>query len=61
MSYRVYPVTETELKHTGYRIKINGQDVETNTARVSAIPFNRRWPGHQRSEDQTELINFISL
>ena len=41
-------------------LKINGETVETNTARVSKIPFNRRWPGHQRSKDQTELISFVS-
>lgn len=61
MSYKVYPVTETELSHEGYEVKINGQTVKTNTARVSAMPFNRRWPGHQRSVDQTELVSFLSL
>ena len=61
MSFRVYPITQTSLRHDGYRIKINGVDVIPNTARVSAVPFNRRWPGHQRSLDQTEQINFILL
>ena len=61
MGFKVYPVTPTELCHDGYEIKINGKSVPQNTARVSRIPFNRRWPGHQRSKDQTELINFLSL
>jgi len=61
MSYNIYPVTENKLKYDGYRVKVNGIDVELNTARVSAVPFNRRWPGHQRSIDQTELIHFLSL
>ncbi len=61
MSYNVYPVTETELFHDGYQIKINGKPVSPDTARVSAFPFNRRWPGHQRTLDQTELVNFLSL
>jgi hypothetical protein len=61
VSFRIYPVTSTELCHNSYEIKINGVDTPLNTARVSAIAFNRRWPGHQRSLDQTELINFVSF
>ena len=61
MSFKIYPLTKTNLDHDGYKIKINGIEVTPDVARVSAIPFNRRWPGHQRSIDQTELINFILL
>lgn len=61
MGCKLYDVTQTKLKYDGYKVKINGKNVETNTARVSAYPFNRRWPGHQRSIEQTELINFLSL
>jgi len=61
MSYKVYPVTKREGDYAGYEVWINGKKIELNTARVSAIPFNRRWPGHQRSLDQTELVNFASL
>lgn len=61
MSYNIYPITKTESEYEGYEIKINGEYVTPHTARVSAIPFNRRWPGHQRSVEQSELINFISL
>ncbi|MBO5369793.1 MAG: hypothetical protein J6B23_03835, partial [Clostridia bacterium] len=61
MSYKIYPLTKTDLNYEGYEIKINGARVMPDTARVSAVPFNRRWPGHQRSIDQTELINFVSL
>ena len=61
MSYKVYPITQTELQHTGYTVKVNGKQVDLNTARVSAFPINRRWPGHQRQLEQTELINFLSL
>lgn len=57
----VYPVTKTDLNVCAYHVRINGQPVSLNTARVSAEPFNRRWPGHQRSEEQTELINFLSM
>lgn len=61
MSYKTYSVTKTELECNDYSVKINGKPVELNSARVSSFPFNRRWPGHQRQLDQTELINFISL
>lgn len=61
MSWKAYPITKTELNHDGYEVKINGESVMLDTARVSAAPFNRRWPGHQRSIDQSELVNFLSL
>ena len=61
MSYRVYPVTKTELLCADYSVKINGVQADLNSARVSAIPFNRRWPGYQRDISQTELVNFLSL
>ena len=58
--YKIYPVIKTENQCEDYKVKINGKEVELNTARVSAIPFNRRLPGHQRGLEQTELINFLS-
>ena len=61
MSYRIYPVTHSPIACDDYSVKVNGKAVELNTARVSAVPFNRRWPGHQRSVDQTEVIEFLSL
>lgn len=60
MSIKLYPVTGKECRHDGYQVKMNGKAVELDAARVSAVPFNRRWPGHQRSKDQTEMVNFLS-
>ena len=51
MPVKMYPVTGKELFHDGYEVKVNGKPVALDAARVSAIPFNRRWPGHQRTED----------
>lgn len=45
MSYRVYPVQETENSCCDYEVYVNGEKAELNTARVSAYQFNRRWPG----------------
>ena len=61
MGYRVYPVTQTELFCRDYTVLIDGKEVPLNSARVSAVPFNRYWPGHQRQIEQTELINFLSF
>ena len=61
MSYRIYPTIPTSPCCEDYHITINGQEASYNTARVSAVPFNRRWPGHQRQPDQTEAIQFLSL
>ena len=44
-----------------YKIKINGKDITAHQARVSAVPFNRRWPGHQRGLEQSEIIDFLLL
>lgn len=61
MSYKVYPVTEVEDNCEDYEVYVNGAKASLNTARVSAYPFNRRWPGHQRQLEQTELVNFLSM
>ena len=61
MSFHLYPVTPTGLSCKDYTLTVNGIPAPTDTARVSRVPFNRRWPGHQRSIDQTELVNFLSL
>ncbi len=44
-----------------FQILINGEPVGAYVARVSAMPFNRVWPGHQRPLDQTELASFVSF
>ena len=56
-----YPVQACELKCEDYCVRLNGADVTLDSARVSAMPFNRRWPGHQRQIEQTELCNFLSF
>jgi len=58
VAVNIYPVTKCGEFCNDYTLKINGKPVELHSARVSAVPFNRRWPGHQRQKDQTELINF---
>ncbi len=61
MSFKIYPVIKTEPVCMDYSVRVNGIDVDLNTARVSAVPFNRRWPGHQRCINQSEPIQFLSM
>ncbi len=61
MSIHIYPVSTESCIVNGYAVRINGIPVPTDCARVSAIPYNRRWPGHQRTLDQTEIIQFLSF
>lgn len=58
-AFKVYPVCEGEERCFDYRCFVNGRETPPDTARVSAVPFNRRWPGHQREKEQTELVNFL--
>ena len=61
MSYKLYPIIKNELRSNDYSVKINGEAVELDTARVSAVPFNHVWPGHQRPMEQSEVVQFLSL
>ena len=61
MAAHIYPVTDGEPRCRDYQVKVNGAEAPLHTARVSAVPFNRRWPGCQRELSQTELVNFLSL
>lgn len=61
MSYHVYPVTESCETFDEYSVKVNGREIALNFCRVSKEPFNRRWPGHQRQSDQSELSAFVLM
>ena len=37
-----------------YLVKVNGKETNLEEVRVSAMPFNRRWPGKQRDISQSE-------
>lgn len=60
-SIRFYSVPQGEMACDAYRVTVEGTPVFVHGARVSAMPFNRRWPGHQRPLDQTELAGFVSF
>ena len=55
------PVPEDEPKYSGCRVTVDGREATCLVARVSAIPFNTVWPGHQRPLSQTETAPFVSF
>ena len=52
----VYPVPDgIERGAAGYAVTADGMDVPATPVRVSAMPVNCLWPGHEREKDQTEI------
>ena len=48
-----------QLWNSDYAVTVNGEDCPVRFCRVSAMPFNRPWPGAQRPYDQSEGAGFI--
>lgn len=44
-----------------YRVFLNGTEIPVYTCRISRYPFNRVWPDHQRSIDQTVPASFVNI
>ena len=61
MPVTIYPFPAGAPENHRYDVYVNKERVTAHEARVSAMPFNRHWPGHQRTLDQTELIPFVSF
>ena len=56
---QVYSVPEGEHLYPGYAVEVDGEKAPVSEVRCSAMPFNRRWPGHQRQIEQTELCGMV--
>ena len=44
-----------------YSVMVNGDIAELTQVKVSAMPFNRTWPGHQRDILQSEVAYVLHL
>lgn len=55
----VFPVGQQPYE--GCTVTVNQRQAKPYLARVSAMPFNRGWPGHQRPLEQTEPAGFLSF
>ncbi|MBR5757110.1 MAG: hypothetical protein IKX88_00750 [Thermoguttaceae bacterium] len=53
-------VPDSEAVYPDFEVRIDGVEAPVWQCRVSAIPFNRVWPGYQRGLDQTELAGFVT-
>ena len=49
------------LENEDYTVTLNGTPCPVRDCRVSAIPFNRPWPGKQRPADQTERAGYVTF
>lgn len=59
--YNLSPFKYIEPISNEYTVEVNGVEVPVYTCRVSKISFNRMWPGHQRSCDQTTIVSFVNI
>ena len=55
------PVVDAELVSDAYKVFVNGEEACVYSCRISAAPFNRSWPGHQRQIDQTAKVSFVNI
>ncbi len=58
---KIYPFPEQEERSHDFVMTVDEKNIPLHIARVSAYPINRRWPGHQRSLDQTEFASFAAF
>ena len=49
------------FRHSGVNVSLNENEVDVIATRESAVPFNRTWPGKQRTLDQTELAGLVNF
>ena len=61
MSAYIPRMPSGEAASTLFSVLVDGQPLPLHTAYVSAMPYNRRWPGYQRPVSQREEACFGSF
>lgn len=59
--FRVIESPEEGKSFDGISLFVNKKPVKAELCRVSALPFNTPWPGHQRPIGQSEEAGFIRI
>lgn len=59
--FTLYPHPENEPVSAVHSVTVGGVSAPCMEARVSAVPYNRVWPGFQRGKDQTEMASFLNF
>ncbi len=54
-------IPESEPLSGDFLFTADGKTVPVRKVRVSAMPFNTWWPGHQRPENQTEWASYVNF
>ncbi len=58
---RVSYLPNSEMRSSDFKATVNGIDAPLYRVMVSAMPFNRIWPGHQRDIAQSEAASILSF
>ena len=61
MAYKIYNSPKDLQKSSLYDFRVENDSAFVHEVRVSAVPFNRHWPGKQRSTDQTEIAALVAF
>ena len=59
--FRVIESSGKGKSFDGISLFVNKMPVKAELCRVSALPFNTPWPGHQRPIEQSEAAGFIRI
>lgn len=58
---RIPECPSAEGEFTDIALTVGGKRVMPTACRVSALPFNTPWPGHQRPVSQSEVSGFVRI
>ena len=57
----MFRIKEKGMVFKMYLVKVNGKETKLEEVRVSAMPFNRIWPGKQRDISQSETAYVLHI